>query len=188
MAGGQMMLGVDPPQFSWQLLGRPFRVQPFCIDPYEYPNRRGEYPMANVSFEEAATLCASVGKRLCTEAEWTLACRGIEGRHYSYGAQFEAGRCQTESTPEAPPFAPSGSHPKCHSPEGVFDLNGNLSEWVDAPWPKSEPKFKDWKTLRGGTIQKNTHYGQDCTSRHGHHDQNWRNSDDGFRCCLSLKE
>ena len=186
VAGGSFTLGVDPPQSAWQLTGRPFNVPPFCIDQYEYPNQLGEYPKSNVSFDEAVVLCQEAGKRLCTEAEWTLTCRGKEGRLYSYGPRFEKEYCHTNASTDKQPFAPSGQHPRCQSPEGVFDLNGNVSEWVDASWPQSNPKHIDWKTLRGGTIQSDTHYGQDCTSRHGHHRQTWRNSDDGFRCCSDL--
>ena len=181
--GGSFILGEDPPQFSWQLTGRPYQVAPFCIDRYEFPNQEGEYPKNNVTFDEAKALCAQLGKYLCREPQWEYACQGAENWLYSYGSQFVESNCHTESTKGDHPFSRSGQYPKCRSPQGVFDLNGNLSEWVDSTWSQNNTTRVNWKTLRGGTIESKTHYGQDCTSRHGHHQKNWRNSDDGFRCC-----
>ena len=183
LQGGTFTLGEEPPQFSWQLMGRPFEVSSFCMDRYEFPNRVGEYPRSGVTFNEAKALCTQLGKRLCTEPEWEFACQGSMERLYSYGHDRVERNCHTKSTTGEKPFAKSGDYPNCQSPEGVFDLNGNLSEWVDATWPQTGTSAGNWKTLRGGTIEKKTHYGQDCTSRHGHDANNWRNSDDGFRCC-----
>lgn len=56
----------------------------FCIDEYEFPNRLGEYPMVHVTYREAEQHCATIGKRLCTEEEWTFACEGTEARPYPY--------------------------------------------------------------------------------------------------------
>ena len=183
LQGGKFTLGEEPPQFQWQLMGRPFEVSSFCMDRFEFPNRQGEYPKSGVTFNEAKDQCEQLGKRLCSEPEWEYACQGPKGRLYSYGDDRVEGICHTQSTTGEQPFAKSGEYPKCHSPEGVFDLNGNLSEWVDATWSQTKTSAGGWKTLRGGTIEEKTHYGQDCTSRHGHDANNWRNSDDGFRCC-----
>ena len=50
----------------------------FCIDEYEYPNKKGERPRVMFKFHEAQRLCAAEGKRVCTETEWTTACEGPE--------------------------------------------------------------------------------------------------------------
>jgi hypothetical protein len=46
----------------------------FCIDRYEWPNRVRALPRIMVSYGEAKASCESVGKRLCSDTEWTLAC------------------------------------------------------------------------------------------------------------------
>jgi len=166
------------------------------MDVYEYPNKEGEFPQGAVTWEDAKTLCEQQGKRLCSSAEWELACRGTEGRLYSYGNQYNMSTCNTPidgSGPQGnqPPFAKSGSYKDCHSPEGVYDLNGSLSEWVSDPWADFPEPFarnakvnpETWRALRGGTMWSHTFYGQDCTSRHGHKKSGWKNMDDGFRCC-----
>jgi hypothetical protein len=57
----------------------------FCIDEYEYPNKKGERPKVMFNFPAAQHLCAAEGKRVCTETEWTTACEGPEYKPYPYG-------------------------------------------------------------------------------------------------------
>jgi len=100
-----------------------------CMDMFEYPNATGESPMSGVKWEEAAELCGKQGKRLPTLEEWEAACMGEKGRIYPYGEEYDKGKCRVDLLPGAGP-APSGSNKKCHTPEGVFDLCGNLWEWT----------------------------------------------------------
>ena len=189
-------VGVEKPSRSWHAASKEVTVEPFCIDKYEYPNVKGEYPTHSVTWEEAKSLCESVGKRLCASAEWELACRGTEGRMYSYGQHRNRNTCNTPIEGPGPqgrnvPYTRSGEKEDCKTPEGVYDLNGSLSEWVADPWSDFPEPFarnvvvspENWRELRGGTMWNHTFYGQDCTSRHGHRMKGWKNMDDGFRCC-----
>lgn len=168
----------------------------FCIDPYEFPNKKGERPATEHSWEMADQACRDVGKRLCSSLEWGRACRGPRGRKYAYGHQRDPTACNTPIQGSGPgngkaPVAESGAFPRCVTPEGVYDLGGNLSEWVSDPWSgRAEPFNKaavvdpaTWRTIRGGTMWFSTFYGQECMSRHGHEKSSFKNVDDGFRCC-----
>ncbi len=192
--GGAATLGGERPRGG---LRGPTAValSAYCIDTYEFPNQAGSRPRAHVTWPQAASLCAEVGKRLCTEDEWERACRGPENLRYSYGDVRDPTRCNTpiDGTGPGPggaPVAVSGAHPGCHTSEGVFDLNGNLSEWTSdgyagppEPFNRSATPTKEtWRVVRGGTMWNETFYGQDCLSRHGH-DDSFKNMDDGFRCC-----
>jgi eukaryotic-like serine/threonine-protein kinase len=191
--GGMVTLGVSEPLAGHERALRERRLAAFCVDVYEYPNRSGVLPRADVSWQDARQACADLGKRLCGGDEWERACRGPEGWRYSYGAERDSGACNTpwEHFEGAPvPLAASGTHPGCTSPEGVVDLNGNLSEWVEDPWDGEAPGFEQeglapdavLRTVRGGTMWRKTFYGQDCLSAHGHPDH-VVHMDDGFRCC-----
>ena len=122
----------------------------FCIDRFEYPNRKGEYPVIYVNWFDSEKLCEEGGKRLCTEDEWTFACEGEEALPYPYGYERDAEACLVDKPwrwfdPAAYggkkdalvreldrlwQGVPAGALSKCVSPFGVHDMTGNVDEWV----------------------------------------------------------
>ncbi len=110
------------------------------------PSRRhqpgwDELPVTGVPWDEASAYAEWVGKRLPTEIEWEIACRGSEGWKYPWGMEFDPGRANLgqpdpgtviDSSP--PPFLPVGSLPEGQSPFGLFHMAGNAREWVWDPW------------------------------------------------------
>ncbi|MDI1451283.1 SUMF1/EgtB/PvdO family nonheme iron enzyme [Polyangium sp. 6x1] len=122
-----------------------------CIDVFEYPNRACELPMVWVPPAHAAALCELQGKRLCTQEEWVLSCRGDPGggepSTYAYGSELDLDICNTNKPAAkwsdkpcdprtidttwascATNTEPSGSYPRCRSRFGVFDQHGNVAE------------------------------------------------------------
>lgn len=121
----------------------------YCIDVFEFPNRPCELPFVWTAPTHAQTMCALQGKRLCTQPEWQLACRGDPAggadRIYAYGDELDLSVCNTNKA-RARPVAcspvsaksawetcatetePSGSYPKCRSRFGVYDQHGNVAE------------------------------------------------------------
>jgi formylglycine-generating enzyme required for sulfatase activity len=99
----------------------------------EYGRRQEDHPITAVSFEQAVAYCTWAGKRLPTEAEWTRAATGTEARPFPWGAATPS--CERAAIKQC--LKPrDGSAPVCsrsagNSPEGVCDLYGNASEWVD---------------------------------------------------------
>jgi hypothetical protein len=55
---------------------QPTQHRHFCIDRFEWPNRTGVKPVVAVDWDTARDQCTSVGKPLCMDQEWTLACEG----------------------------------------------------------------------------------------------------------------
>lgn len=137
-----------------------------CIDRYPWPNIEGEKPQLGLSaipededvakgrVMDAESLCASVGKRLCTASEWTRACRGPGGSKYPWGEELpfyipgsNMGICNYDKwfrpydegkvfrrDPKHMAYLdqsePAGSRPECVSPSGAHDMIGNVEQWV----------------------------------------------------------
>jgi hypothetical protein len=148
----------------------------FCVDLYEYPNQPAGEPVVGKTWEEAGALCAARGKRLCTEAEWELACGGWEGSPYPYGSAFEPDRCNTGSRT----IRLSGGFPGCRSPFGAYDLSGNVYEWTASAW---SGKYAD-RVVRGGNWSSGADNAT-CRARFGASPIRGSGAV-GFRCCLTL--
>lgn len=99
----------------------------FCIDRYEWPNKAGGLPQANLSWVEARKLCEDAGKKLCSAGEWEDACKGEARTLYPYGKEPDPAACNTDGRAAVP----SGSKTACRNSIGVFDMSGNLAEWTD---------------------------------------------------------
>ncbi len=107
-----------------------------CIDAFEYPAAQGELPQGNLDWAGAQAACLSRGARVCTEEEWVRACAGPEHRRWPYGNVYQPDRCHDESRSResnAGEATPAGSQPGCATPEGAFDMSGNLWEWAETP-------------------------------------------------------
>jgi formylglycine-generating enzyme required for sulfatase activity len=178
------------------------RVGGSCIDRFEAPNLRGEKPLVMQSANEAQAWCAARRKRLCTEDEWIGACEGDEGRAYPYGAVHVDGRCNDDQpwrrvdeatlakwpAPEAKAHAreldqalPSGAKRQCQTPGGVYDLTGNVEEWV----VRTREHANAWPYVLIGCYWSGCYGGKKptCHSTNNAHGPEFRFYETGFRCC-----
>jgi hypothetical protein len=158
----------------------------------------GVVPQGYISGDVAATACELAGKRLCTSAEWLQACRGPNANTYPYGDSYQPDTCndsralhpvlevfgpdatfttQQLNDPQLNQLAdsvdPTGANGACQSAYGVWDMHGNLDEWVSDPGG----------TLRGGNYVEASLNGLGCfytttAFAIGYHDYRT-----GFRCC-----
>jgi hypothetical protein len=120
----------------------------FYMDLLPWPNEVGAIPTTNVSRDEAARLCDSKGKRLCSELEWERACKGPDNARYEYGPSYDARVCGAGVAPDTAARHPSGDKAACHSAFGVRDMHGGSFEWTDSPWNRGSNK--DLGVVRGG--------------------------------------
>lgn len=115
-------------------------------------------PWGAVTYADAAAACARVGKRLCTAPEWRAACAGPDGWTYPYGNTYQGESCNGVDHDGVPGGADddvllqTGALPQCVSPDGLFDLSGNLREWTDdlrGTTAMGDPVY----VIRGGEYQ-----------------------------------
>jgi formylglycine-generating enzyme required for sulfatase activity len=175
----------------------------FCIDRYEAPNVRGELPFSLQTAYDGESWCAVRGKRLCTQDEWVRACEGSGGRRFPYGSEHRASACNDDRlwievqwkalakwpAPEATEEATrlyqadmSGARVACVSEDGVYDLTGNVAEWVRRSGPSPRPGFDH--VLKGCYWAGCYHEPQpNCTFANRAHASSFRTYEAGFRCC-----
>lgn len=171
-----------------------------CIDTYEWPNRVGELPRTLTQWTEAVKMCESVGKRLCDEEEWLLACEGEAMLPHVYGYTRDTKKCNIDQPyrerkhgflrwdrcmandkckahfDELDQREPSGSRAECVSPFGAFDMNGNVNEWVNRPGKK----YPDRSGLKGGWWGPVRNRCRPTVDFHKEDDWGY---EAGFRCC-----
>lgn len=162
-------------------------------------------PQAYISQVQAKQACESAGKRLCKPDEYIRACRGPSKKDfYPYGGmQRRPGLCnegkgsfvmqafgqdtfkltyenfndpKLDQMPNG--LAHTGAFPRCASPDGVFDLVGNLHEWVD-----EGPDANGHGRFRGGWYGDAENNGPGCLYVTSAHETTYHDYSTGFRCC-----
>lgn len=166
----------------------------------------GVVPQGYISQVQAAAACQRAGKRLCSADEFRRACRGPDAADlYPYGGTTRVlGACNEGKGSSLPRYygsdaskwtyaafndprlnqwdgglAPTGSYPRCVSPDGVYDCVGNLHEWgSDAPDAKGHGRF------RGGFYGDAEVNGHGCAYVTSAHELAYHDYSTGFRCCM----
>jgi len=124
---------------------------------------RADYPVLGVSWYDARSYCEKVGKKLPTEAEWEKAASwdpkaadtSVSWKNsWSWGKSFDPSRVTFNANSPAPVSQLEGGK----SAYGVYDLTGNVGEWVEDNYDRypnsqaSDGNFGgDFRVLRGGT-------------------------------------
>lgn len=155
------------------------------------------FPVVNVTWQDAVDYCAFVEKRLPSEAEWERAARGIEdNRRYPWGngtpKAYNMNISLVPGDTERVNIYVSG-----YSPFGAADMMGNAAEWVadwyDASWYETYerenpqgPSTGEERVVRGGSFETpltELH----ITNRTGMSPYSYSNTV-GFRCALGIRE
>ncbi len=122
-----------------------------------------DFPVVGIGWNDAFAYCRWAGKRLPTEAEWEKASRGEGRRLYSWGNEFSYAFSNLDGEDDGAGYlAPVASYEGGRSPYGVYDMVGNVAEWVadtygshyyrQSPFLNPPgPDSTEFKVIRGGT-------------------------------------
>jgi hypothetical protein len=160
---------------------------------------RGQIPAGYLSRGLAETACRNAGKRLCERTEWVHACRGEGNTKFPYGDEYRQGirNVHRQSHPAAllhgnssenhldprlgltydddgPLLLTTGDNTECVSRWGsdaLYDMVGNLDEWIDEP----DGSFV------GGFYSRGTREG--CDASIDSHAPGYLDYSLGTRCC-----
>ncbi|MCE9581958.1 MAG: formylglycine-generating enzyme family protein, partial [Planctomycetes bacterium] len=91
--------------------------------------------------------------RLMHEEEYEKAARGVDGRGYSFGNDYDSSYSHTSTSVEGgvTPL-PVGSFPSDESPCGARDLSGGVTTWC---WNAPNHPWREWRATRGGAWSTN---------------------------------
>ena len=135
----------------WSEDGNSWRRKVKITEPKYWDKRKfneSEYPVVGVSYYEAEAYANWAGKRLPTEEEWERAARGTDGRVYPWGNEFDKEKCNSAESRIGRPTLVS-QYPNGISPEGCYDMAGNVWEWVSSFYNKEDEGTT--REIRGGS-------------------------------------
>jgi sulfatase modifying factor 1 len=208
-------------------IAHPYYERPPSSRKFRAVDALGAFPQGYISQKESAAACKESSKRLCTKSEWQRACKRKGYMRYPYGQQAVRAKCNSgkshllslmfkhpaggityehhfnapELNKEPGWLSKSGDYADCQSDLGVFDMVGNLHEWVSDKVSDDLLQQMDLEDVdrhkqphaigngvfMGGFYSTTGELGPGCLYITVAHEPTYHDYSTGFRCCTAAE-
>lgn len=131
----------------WKFLNAVRHPQPY--NSFWNSSEKAEHPVVNIDWFSAKAYCKWAGLRLPSELEWEKGSRGIDGREYPWGNDWDESKCRNSMNKGSEQTCAVWQYPEGQSPWGLNQMSGNVDEHCEDNLGVLD--FETYRAIRGGS-------------------------------------